>query len=369
MKNMKSEKNWLKKFVLKEKNNKINKMDNSNFGSSHLSSPALVVFSQAANGLSDALRLQRPFHSQLQDAKDLHHLSLVSSYGTHLLHGFQPHFLHQHLNPAVSSANSSPFGSGGAFVKPFPSNISLPSAFAPPKCLGFGLDQVSIWKLPLVLLCWIYLTDKSSPNSRACSLAPGIIHLLVMVREVNRSEQIRRVQHVLHCHHQQKMNQWKATPVKKVIVIESVVHREVQRHLALEVSETKLIYSLPRLYLHLQHLSDREHFFWTLQAHKLRVSFNGKSFSTFLFFLRANWCMDHTNECEWTEQHKTILELLVFRHVCSKRKVIKSLKAKFGETFSEMLKGFHFKSIFACFSKISLCGIASERKVFKPRII
>lgn len=123
-------------------------MDNPNFGSSHLSSPALVVFSQAANGLSDALRLQRPFHSQLQDAKDLHHLSLVSSYGTHLLHGFQPHFLHQHLNPAVSSANSSPFGSGGAFVKPFPTNLSLPSAFAPPKCLGFGLDQVSIWALP-----------------------------------------------------------------------------------------------------------------------------------------------------------------------------------------------------------------------------
>ncbi|CRL05102.1 CLUMA_CG017988, isoform A [Clunio marinus] len=121
-------------------------MDNPNFGSSHLSSPALVVFSQAANGLSDALRLQRPFHSQLQDAKDLHHLSLVSSYGTHLLHGFQPHFLHQHLNPAVSSANSSPFGSGGAFVKPFPSNLSLPSAFAPPKCLGFGLDQFSKFK-------------------------------------------------------------------------------------------------------------------------------------------------------------------------------------------------------------------------------
>jgi hypothetical protein len=103
-------------------------MDSSNFGSSHLSSPALVVFSQAANGLSDALRLQRPFHhSQMPDAKDLHHLSLVSSYGTHLLHGFQPHFLHQHLNPAVSSANSSPFGSNGAFVKPFPSNLSLPS--------------------------------------------------------------------------------------------------------------------------------------------------------------------------------------------------------------------------------------------------
>jgi hypothetical protein len=41
-------------------------MDNSNFGTSHLPSPALVVFSQAANGLSDALRLQRPFHSQVR---------------------------------------------------------------------------------------------------------------------------------------------------------------------------------------------------------------------------------------------------------------------------------------------------------------
>lgn len=43
----------------------MNKMDNQNYGSSHLSSPALVVFSQAANGLSDALRIQRPFHSQV----------------------------------------------------------------------------------------------------------------------------------------------------------------------------------------------------------------------------------------------------------------------------------------------------------------
>lgn len=79
----------------------------------------------------------------MPDAKDLHHLSLVSSYGTHLLHGFQPHFLQHHLNPAVSSAGGS-FGTNGAFVKPFPTNLSLPSAFAPPKCLGFGLDQVSI---------------------------------------------------------------------------------------------------------------------------------------------------------------------------------------------------------------------------------
>ncbi|XP_058116785.1 uncharacterized protein LOC131288070 [Anopheles ziemanni] len=116
-------------------------MDNPSYGSAHMSSPALVVFSQATNGLSDALRIQRPFHSQLPDAKELHHLSLMSGYGAHLLHGFQPHFLHP-LNPAVSTASgSSPFGGGGAFVKPFPSNLPLPSAFAPPKCLGFGIDQ------------------------------------------------------------------------------------------------------------------------------------------------------------------------------------------------------------------------------------
>lgn len=77
-------------------------------------------------------------HKQIQDAKDLHHLSLVGSYNAaHLLHGFPPHFLH----PAVTSASSAsnPFSSsGGAFVKPFP------SAFAPPtKCVGLGLEQVS----------------------------------------------------------------------------------------------------------------------------------------------------------------------------------------------------------------------------------
>lgn len=83
------------------------------------------------------------FYFQIQDAKDLHHLSLVGSYGAHLLHGFPPHFLH----PAVTSANSatSPFSGGGAFVKPFPSNLPLPSAFAPPpKCVGLGLEQVTI---------------------------------------------------------------------------------------------------------------------------------------------------------------------------------------------------------------------------------
>lgn len=56
------------------------------------------------------------------------------------MHGFPPHFLH----PAVSSANTSggPFSGGGAFVKPFPSSLPLPSAFAPPKCVG-GLEQVN----------------------------------------------------------------------------------------------------------------------------------------------------------------------------------------------------------------------------------
>lgn len=83
------------------------------------------------------LRRYKLTPKQIQDAKDLHHLSLVGSYNAaHLLHGFPPHFLH----PAVTSASSAsnPFSSsGGAFVKPFP------SAFAPPtKCVGLGLEQV-----------------------------------------------------------------------------------------------------------------------------------------------------------------------------------------------------------------------------------
>lgn len=40
-------------------------MEGSGYGSAHLPSPALVVFSQAAGGLSEALRIQRPFHSQV----------------------------------------------------------------------------------------------------------------------------------------------------------------------------------------------------------------------------------------------------------------------------------------------------------------
>lgn len=120
----------------------------------------------------------------MPDAKDLHNFSL--SYGAHLLHGFQPHFLHPHLNPAVSSANSTnPFSGGGAFVKPFPSSLPLSSAFAPPKCLGFGLDQVCIMSKSVKLVSngdynliqsllfggsESYRTDSSSP---ACtSLSP-----------------------------------------------------------------------------------------------------------------------------------------------------------------------------------------------------
>ncbi|XP_055320054.1 protein Teyrha-meyrha-like isoform X2 [Sitodiplosis mosellana] len=142
-------------------------MEGSDYGSAHLPSPALVVFSQAANGLSEALRIQRPFHSQIQDAKDLHHLSLVGSYGAHLLHGFPPHFLHPTVTSASSASN--PFSSsGGAFVKPFPSNLPLPSAFAPPtKCVGLGLEQGILFSGSES-----FRTDSSSP---ACtSLSPPV---------------------------------------------------------------------------------------------------------------------------------------------------------------------------------------------------
>lgn len=42
-------------------------MENSAYvpNSGHLNSPALVVFSQAAGGLQDALRIQRPFNPQV----------------------------------------------------------------------------------------------------------------------------------------------------------------------------------------------------------------------------------------------------------------------------------------------------------------
>lgn len=42
-------------------------MENSAYvpGAGHISSPALVVFSQAAGGLTEALRIQRPFNPQV----------------------------------------------------------------------------------------------------------------------------------------------------------------------------------------------------------------------------------------------------------------------------------------------------------------
>lgn len=96
-----------------------------------------IVDKHSSGGNTLNMRANDDIYKQIQDAKDLHHLSLVGSYNAaHLLHGFPPHFLH----PAVTSANSAsnPFSSsGGAFVKPFP------SAFAPPtKCVGLGLEQV-----------------------------------------------------------------------------------------------------------------------------------------------------------------------------------------------------------------------------------
>lgn len=49
-------------------------MENSAYvpNSGHLNSPALVVFSQAAGGLQDALRIQRPFNPQVSKFLYLH---------------------------------------------------------------------------------------------------------------------------------------------------------------------------------------------------------------------------------------------------------------------------------------------------------
>ncbi|KAL1493285.1 hypothetical protein ABEB36_011369 [Hypothenemus hampei] len=116
-------------------------MENSAYvpNSGHLNSPALVVFSQAAGGLQDALRIQRPFNPQFvmsEAQKELHRPFSASSFGlrhmeaysgipAHILNHLQPQFLH----PGLS------LGSGAfrplADLKSFPS----PSAFAPPKCL------------------------------------------------------------------------------------------------------------------------------------------------------------------------------------------------------------------------------------------
>ncbi|XP_049314049.1 protein Teyrha-meyrha isoform X2 [Bactrocera dorsalis] len=119
-------------------------MESNAFGSSHLPSQALVVLSEAASGLHEALRGQRPFPPRLPDAKDLHNMSLVGSYGTHLLHSFHPHLL-QTLNHGMLAANGGPasyFASDRGLGKPSVlSNFQLPSAFSPPKYIGISLDQ------------------------------------------------------------------------------------------------------------------------------------------------------------------------------------------------------------------------------------
>ncbi|XP_018325529.1 E3 ubiquitin-protein ligase RNF220-like isoform X2 [Agrilus planipennis] len=116
-------------------------MDNSAFvpNTGHMNSPALVVFSQATGGLTDGLRLQRPFNTQFQmgDAsKELHRpfttttfgLRNIEAYGglpAHILNHLQPQFLHPGLT--LGSSAFRPLSD----LKAFPS----PSAFAPPKCL------------------------------------------------------------------------------------------------------------------------------------------------------------------------------------------------------------------------------------------
>ncbi|XP_068149951.1 protein Teyrha-meyrha isoform X2 [Drosophila tropicalis] len=133
-------------------------MENNAFGNSHLPSQALVVLSEAASGLHEALRGQRPFPARLPDAKDLHNMSLVSNYGTHLLHNFHPHLL-QTLNHGMLAANgaaaaaaaaaaasggvgpTSYFASSSERKPSVLTNFSLPSAFSPPKYIGISLDQ------------------------------------------------------------------------------------------------------------------------------------------------------------------------------------------------------------------------------------
>ncbi|XP_030369365.1 protein Teyrha-meyrha isoform X2 [Scaptodrosophila lebanonensis] len=129
-------------------------MESNAFGNSHLPSQALVVLSEAASGLHEALRGQRPFPARLPDAKDLHNMSLVGNYGTHLLHNFHPHLL-QTLNHGMLAANgaAAAAAAAGAPASYFASersplgkhsvlsNFSLPSAFSPPKYIGISLDQ------------------------------------------------------------------------------------------------------------------------------------------------------------------------------------------------------------------------------------
>ncbi|XP_064545874.1 protein Teyrha-meyrha isoform X3 [Drosophila montana] len=129
-------------------------MESNAFVTSHLPSQALVVLSEAASGLHEALRGQRPFPARLPDAKDLHNMSLVGNYSTQFLHNFHPHLL-QTLNHGMLAANgaaaaAAAAGAPGSYFasdrsglgKPSVlSNFSLPSAFSPPKYIGISLDQ------------------------------------------------------------------------------------------------------------------------------------------------------------------------------------------------------------------------------------
>ncbi|KAH8370521.1 hypothetical protein KR093_003848 [Drosophila rubida] len=122
-------------------------MESNAFVSSHLPSQALVVLSEAASGLHEALRGQRPFPARVsKNANQSNH--------TQFLHNFHPHLL-QTLNHGMLAANgaaaaAAAAGAPGSYFasersplgKPSVlSNFSLPSAFSPPKYIGISLDQ------------------------------------------------------------------------------------------------------------------------------------------------------------------------------------------------------------------------------------
>ncbi|XP_072157399.1 E3 ubiquitin-protein ligase Rnf220 isoform X2 [Bemisia tabaci] len=121
-------------------------MENSAYAPNPLPPPGLVVFSQAG-GLTETLRLQRPFNTQA-DSKDIQvpfhassfGLRLIDSYPglpAHLLHHLQPQFLHPSLDPRNS------FGPGAFQPLSSSANKNFPSAFAPPKCLKMDADTMN----------------------------------------------------------------------------------------------------------------------------------------------------------------------------------------------------------------------------------
>ncbi|KAK0161857.1 hypothetical protein PV327_008262 [Microctonus hyperodae] len=107
-------------------------MDNSSYVPNHLTPQSLVVFSQGAGALPDALRLQRPFNPQVTDSKELQvPFSTAASLGYGLHHML--HLPHQFLHPLDPRL---PFGA----FRPLG-----PSAFAPPsKCLKVETGSASV---------------------------------------------------------------------------------------------------------------------------------------------------------------------------------------------------------------------------------